>query len=919
MKVNLGLGGARGFAGQDLTSPIRAADCGASGAPPDGSEPAAPFTELRVHGVGGSDGPTMLEHPHALQVGGDRTTMFLRRWTPDGPGRPSVPWPLEAYSWGGLTQSPLASALWIVLAPFMLYNVAHFTLPTSLHREQEPAPATAVPDRGRPRRLSRDLRHALAAVLLRLLAATASVQFTLALVVVLLNGMAWQAPRAVLPRWLAWLPSLSINARVGLALVVIALVLAGLWWASVVTAHRYEQRTSSRRPWLDDDLALRQPLFWNGSEVVRRQRILHTATAVATVALIVARPALAASVEGYRWAVSGLATVTLVAVVVLLSSRVADRHTQALAVDPAQRDAATGGLWAARATLVAGSAAFVASVFTSGWPSAIATPKNTSLPGLDTFCLALLTVQGLLVLVLTCTVAAIAVSDPTPRVKRPADDTLVARLTCHPVAATTPEARQTVAPFAGGLLASVLALLAVCLGATLTALVSLAAVQLLGTPVPSDAAVAGPTVGIPWPVYGFALVPVGLLAGLLLVAPWVALTFSQNTRTFARKPQEGRSPVGRFYAMAGTDGVTEDADDPIHRRGRTTIARAWAVGLLVDQAGVVATCATLGGLIALVVGEVLGSKSLPGTTAWVPSLVALETAVGVVLLGALVALLRSDLQDPARRRTVGTVWDVATFWPRAAHPFAPPCYAERAVPELVDRIRLLTGTAPDTNDDSAGLQIHAHLLLQEHAPPALTVPSGPVLLTGYSQGAVITSAVVAQLPQDALEHVSLLTLASPLRRLYGRAFPAYFGRDQIDALRRLLGDPHVRWKNLVRRSDYIGSWIAKRPDPTPGSSTSAVDSEIDQPCWDPVIAPDDRDQTPPSIHRHSGFWADLRAAELGSALMNNQRSAQHAAPPQPSDIAGGSLAREPFEGSSRVRPTDGAIGLDTPGESRGKY
>ena len=55
-----------------------------------------PVTELRIHGVSGSDGPTMLEHPQALQVAGDSVAGFFRRWSPDGPGKPSVPWKLEA-------------------------------------------------------------------------------------------------------------------------------------------------------------------------------------------------------------------------------------------------------------------------------------------------------------------------------------------------------------------------------------------------------------------------------------------------------------------------------------------------------------------------------------------------------------------------------------------------------------------------------------------------------------------------------------------------------------------------------------------------------------------------------------------------------------------------------------------------------
>src|SRR5262245_33532213 len=121
--VVLGFGGAWGFAADDLTSPARAAEQGAftdstldHGSPAD--ERSLPITDLRVHGVAGSNGPTMLEHPTVLQVAGDSTTRFYRRWTPAGAGGAAVPWKLEAYSWGGLTEAPLASAAWILMAPF---------------------------------------------------------------------------------------------------------------------------------------------------------------------------------------------------------------------------------------------------------------------------------------------------------------------------------------------------------------------------------------------------------------------------------------------------------------------------------------------------------------------------------------------------------------------------------------------------------------------------------------------------------------------------------------------------------------------------------------------------------------------------------------------------------------------------------
>lgn len=143
------------------------------------------------------------------------------------------------------------------------------------------------------------------------------------------------------------------------------------------------------------------------------------------------------------------------------------------------------------------------------------------------------------------------------------------------------------------------------------------------------------------------------------------------------------------------------------------------------------------------------------------------------------------------------------------------------------------------------------------------------LITGYSQGSIIAPAVVAQLPDNTRWRTALLTLACPARQLYGRAFPAYFGKRPIDTLQELLQDggspASCRWKNLVRRTDYIGSWIFN--DPSGGDRDfTVVGEEIDQPCWDPVTIAADRDPTPPPIHRHSGFWQDPRVTQLGKHL-----------------------------------------------------
>src|ERR1700728_1027108 len=182
--VVLGFDAAWGFAPADQSSPVLAA---AAGALVDVTLAGQPVTELRIHGVSGSNGPTMLEHPAALQVAGDNVTGFYRRWSPDGPGRPSVPWKLEAYSWGGLTEAPLASASWLLMAPFMLYNVAYFMLPP------EPASAGPAVEEEPVPHLSRGRNRRIGQLLLRLLALAATVQLASAAASVLLSTVAWQA------------------------------------------------------------------------------------------------------------------------------------------------------------------------------------------------------------------------------------------------------------------------------------------------------------------------------------------------------------------------------------------------------------------------------------------------------------------------------------------------------------------------------------------------------------------------------------------------------------------------------------------------------------------------------------------------------------------------------------------------------
>src|SRR5581483_5108925 len=85
--------------------------------------------ELRVHGVSGSAVETILDRPWNGRVAGDGDSGFYRprpeSGATTGPGGAT----LEGYRWGSLTSGAAARALWLLLLPFMLANVAVWLRP----------------------------------------------------------------------------------------------------------------------------------------------------------------------------------------------------------------------------------------------------------------------------------------------------------------------------------------------------------------------------------------------------------------------------------------------------------------------------------------------------------------------------------------------------------------------------------------------------------------------------------------------------------------------------------------------------------------------------------------------------------------------------------------------------------------------
>ncbi|WP_306840805.1 hypothetical protein [Paenarthrobacter nicotinovorans] len=204
----------------------------------------------------------------------------------------------------------------------------------------------------------------------------------------------------------------------------------------------------------------------------------------------------------------------------------------------------------------------------------------------------------------------------------------------------------------------------------------------------------------------------------------------------------------------------------------------------------------------------------------VPWLVQVVTWVSVGSPVVYAAIVRIVFTQEHLRKAFMTPFDVGTFFPRSFHPFAPPCYTERAVPELTRRIWYL----------------HDH--------------NGRVVLTAHSQGSIIAAAVLARKadPKET-SYVGLLSLGSPLTKLYRWAFPALFSDELLKSLAEGAGGfSPVHWVNVHYKTDYIGG-----PVKTDGWSR---DGKFDVCLVDPATHWYVFGQPLPHILSHTGYWAD---------------------------------------------------------------
>ena len=746
--------------------------------------------ELRVHGVSGTPPEALLSCPAEFleEVAGDNSAGFYRRqpWIDTATSGPPGPWRrvLEAYSWGGLTSGPASRAVWLLFLPFVFVNLAHWMLP----------PAT---------------KHRFAAAvsvgLLRLIALSFTLTLMLAAAVAVMDVTVWQCMgldycgSGLGP--LSSMVSAPRGVQVALSAVPLVVVIAILWRLG-----REDSRAAGRPPdpaVMADEVPLESATFWSVDPSVLRLRACHVMVWTAGLgALTVAVPArYGATPAVHTVGIALLAANGVVLAIAVLTT----------AWNRATARGGSGADWLTRPLLwlrwvslilLAASLAWVATADVS-YPAA-----PTHFPGLRGAIYVLLGTQIVLLLGL------FAFTGLSVRVRR---------------AASADNAGAASRPTLGGFTAPVVALIGWLIGGGFSVGVGLWTAQVLGNAVLSTAEARGEIVSR-------------------------ASTLASDTATFAEKTASLNKeaplivPPPYFWASVAIALVIVVATIAglcvwwvISRRARAELAcvlddypdtpesdsrakqvassRAWAS--LTDLAApILAGLAlfTVAVMLALAAWYLWGSGGFGSLPTYSPALTTASVFITIALVSGLVLLAVQAFRNRQQRRVVAVLWDVITFWPRANHPLTPPCYAERTVPELLDRLQVLTAA-----DDSR------------------------VVLVSHSQGTVIAAATMLQDDDRYRDRVALLSFGSPLRRLYARNFPAYFG---TGALPRLRQRERPRWINLWARTDPIGSWIHDDRDRTMREALEQVDYRLlDVQSLKPLP-----DGMYPPICGHSGFW-----------------------------------------------------------------
>ncbi len=729
--------------------------------------------ELRIHGVSGTPVVSMLDVSVVRRVAGDDDAGFWHRGeVPDPEILQHYTAPkkdgtvaeldvvLEGYRWGGLTSGAAKAAGWLLLAPFALVNAAA---------------AAHMPGRTKPGD-RRGIARGIEGALIRLLALSLTFTFVFAVYISAVDVVGWQcgnahpeSPEGLCTRhpsythFLFWHFDNTPAKHIVVTMLVPILFIALVWKFASKSWQRYESyapgsslpvlkpedkvppgtnplvRADDARTPFDD------PAFWDGRERTEMLRHLHVAASFAALTALVA----GAWVATHRRHASmwfpevmlGLALLVLTVVVLFTALGTSTRRRQATYIL----------LLAAGALLVATLAGM--------WCAKLRTNLPEELPVVGRTVTFLFAAQ--LVLVLAVFIMGIFTNKRSQAWRK----------------------TSTRAPGLKGFTSAALCMLALVVAGLFAAGVIMRVADLMG-PARAGTEIVKRTNQIITPDALQWMARGTLVGAALLVLLLLAVGIPLGWRVLHPESYTEAEPPALFEVADPADGPAARA----RRQRNRAVQRTRDIARLTDHAGKFvgpAMILAFGAATAATIFAMYGDLSDEGGWAFVQDdngfgwrvwMASAGSWLIVGFAGLLLATMIRAYRSPDKRRQVGILWDLATFWPRCAHPWAPPCYAERTVPEYAARATFL-----------------------RYDPATFTARQEKVVLSAHSQGSIIAAATLLQLGNT--DGIGLVTYGCPLARLYATYFPSYFGDPTLGILRDRMGGA---WRNLSRETDPIG-------------------------------------------------------------------------------------------------------------------
>ncbi|MGC5018816.1 hypothetical protein [Micromonospora sp. DT47] len=710
--------------------------------------------------MSGGTAEKILDHPIVVRVAGDTHAGFYRPRPGLGAAGGSTDGvAVEAYRWGALTAgAAVRTASTLLLLPFMLGNLAIWLRPTSTDR------------------------FGLLGALCRLLAGTLTAAFVLSVIGITLDLVGWQCVpydqcRGGRP-YLSWLGALPMGPRLALLSLVPLLALRVIWWIGARPARALEG--FGPPPPRPDTSEMTESLstrgFWDDERTTAWLRRIHVGIGAGTLdASLLAGISHGEASVGWLLFVAAIGLLGFCAVLVCLpvpTTRAGIRRV----LRP---------LWAATVAVTVLALGYAA--LFAGNPAVAG-----QLPGYEGTAGGLIAGQGVLLV-------------------------LLAMVTMVHARVTVPGTRPLLRGLGTPIVAAASATVAAAFAATLVFRV---ADQLDRGSIPGPTHPGPPSVALLEPPVAYWWAALAGLAALMIIAVaacGMLVIGRRRRRRLAERIIEQDYPDVPTQAMPRLMNVREAI-----ARSRVTeeIGPVLTASFLISSLGLAIISLDLIGIGPIQLAAELSKQRRQATL-----LTTYATDAGVWLISLLVIALMilgyRSYRSTETRRIVAILWDLGDFWPRTVHPFAPPCYAARAVPELVKRVSALAA-------------------------------QGSVIISGHSHGSVLAAATILQLPPTILRRVSLLTHGSPLHRIYAHLYPTYLGGGIPCELGERLD---WRWRNLWRETDPVGGPVfAPHPGEQPPCNSPAAES-VDIRLRDPrSLIIDPTDTVPPPIERHWPYY-----------------------------------------------------------------